>query len=545
MMSLSSHPPVEPDSARGPDLIEQISHRFLESWQLGQPEQIEKLLMQVSTADQERLLRGLLIIELGRRRNAGDDPRPDEYARRFPHQAALVKQVFEMAPQARRKKTSAPTGAPLPSQQQVVEKGTSRKEAERVTERAAKPVSAKPASVPAGKSPAGKSPGAGAPKSAVRKPAANPAAPAAVPDDDEFAALVAADSEKKYGGPAPVVRKKKKEQPVEKPRKKRPKGESQPATEFLIPLVLAVVSLAIYVVVAYVTIPAGAPVGLYLGFKLGFTLVLTVITILALFVAAALLDTTYGFFDTAIVKSLAIVLTQAWMSEILGLIPVPYVGGLVTWLATFYMFVAFFDLDHLEAIRSMFIVRGIHILAFMLLFAGMIGLVMSGRGGAVGDALAGLGGAADAEADDEMGDIPGGKAAAGAYRAVTQQFGDALVAQDYPRAYALMSPGYQATVSADEFAAIQGKAVADFGKPLKCEAEVGTLDRAELVGPGFARFAGVPAEIRCAWMHAELALELDDGETVRCVDCRLLLVEGLDGFRVGAFEFALCDGGSE
>ena len=541
-MSLSSQPPVEPDAVRGSDLIEQLSHRFLESWQLGQPEQIEKLLMQVSTADQQRLLRGLLIIELGRRRNAGDDPQAEEYARRFPHHAALVTQVFEMAPQARRKKTTAPTGAPLPSAQKAVEKATSKKEAGRATERPVS-ASAKPASVPGGKSPAGKSPGAGPAKAPTREKssgATRPSAPAAdVPADDEFAALVAADSEKKFVGPAPVLRKKKKEQPVEKPRKKRSQGESQPATEFLIPLVLAIVSLVIYVVVAYVTVPRGMPVGLYVGFKLGFTVVLTVITIAALFVAAALLDTTYGFFDTAIMKSLAIVLTQAWMSEISGLIPVPYVGGLVTWVATFYMFVAFFDLDHLEAIRSMFIVRGIHILAFMLLFAAMISLVMSGKGGAVGDALAGLGGGADVEADDEMDDVPGGKLAL--YNAVTQKFGDALVAQDYRLAYALMSPGYRATVSIDDFSAVHSKAVADFGKPLKCEAGVGTLVRAELVGPEFARFAGVPVESRCAWMHAELALELDGGETMRCVECRLLLVEGQDGFRVGAFEYQLCD----
>jgi hypothetical protein len=541
-MSLSSHTPVEPDAVRGTDPIEQISHRFLESWQLGEPEQIERLLMQVSTADQERLLRGLLIIELGRRRNAGEDPQPEEYARRFPHHGGLVKQVFEMAPPARRKKTAAPTGAPLPSAQKAVEKATSKKEAGRAT---ARPVSAsaKPASVPAGKSSTGNSPGANDVKSPIRgksSRAARPSAPPAdVPEDDEFAALVAADSEKKFGGPAPVVRKKKKEQPVEKPRKKRPKGESLPATEFLIPAVMAGVSLAIYVVVTIVTVPAGRPLGLHIGISLGFTVVLTFVTLLALFVAAALLDTTYGFLHTAIVKIIAIVLTQAWLSEVLALIPVPFVGNLIVWLATFYMFVSFFDLDHLEAIRSMVIVRGIHMLAFWLLFAGMIGLMMSGKGGAVGDALAGLAG--DAEADDEMGDVPGGKAAVGIYRLATQQFGDALVAQDYPRAYALMSPGYRATVSAEEFAAAQRKAVADFGKPLKCEAVIGTLDRAELVGPEFARFTSVPVESRCAWTHAELALELEDGETVRCVDCRLLLVEGQEGFRIGAFEYKLCE----
>src|SRR5260221_8486802 len=122
MVSLSSHPPIEPDAVRGADLIEQISHRFLESWQLGEPGQIEKLLMQVATADQERLLRGLLIIELGRRRNAGDDPQSEEYARRFPHHGGLVKQVFEMAPPARRRKSRPPTEAPPAAPQKSIER---------------------------------------------------------------------------------------------------------------------------------------------------------------------------------------------------------------------------------------------------------------------------------------------------------------------------------------------------------------------------------------------------------------------------------------
>ena len=544
-MSLSSHPPVEPDAAGRPDLIEQISHRFLESWQLGQPEQIEKLLMKVPPADQERLLRGLLIIELGRRRNTGEDPQPDEYVRRFPHHGGLIKQVFEMAPRARKKKSRPPGETPQPASPPppAVENPTSKQQALRSTQKVATPAGAKPASVPASPSPGGKSAKSDSGKSPPKKVSKRAPAPTAdVPDEDEFGALVAADSAKKFSGPAPVMRKKKKERPAEDTSwKQYLKEDKAPATEFLIPAVLAGVSLAIYVVFTILNVPAGSSVAPYLGIKLGFTVALTFVTLLALFVAAALLDTTYGFLHTAIVKIVAIVLTQAWLSDVLGLIPVPFVGNVIVWLATFYMFVSFFDLDHLEAIRSMVIVRGVHILAFWLFFAGMIGLVMSGKGGAVGDALAGLGGVADAEADDEMGDVPGGKAAANAYRAVTQQFGEALVAQDYPKAYALMSAGYQATVSVDDFTAQHRNAVADFGKPLKSEAGFGTLDRNELAGPGFARFASVPVEIRCAWMHAELALQFEDGEMVRCVDCWLLLIESADGFRIGAFEYMPCD----
>jgi hypothetical protein len=397
--------------------------------------------------------------------------------------------------------------------------------------------------VPASPSPGGKSAKSDSGKSPPKKVSKRAPAPTAdVPDEDEFGALVAADSAKKFSGPAPVMRKKKKERPAEDTSwKQYLKEDKVPITEFILPLIIGIGSLVIYVVVAAFNVPAGMPVAMYVGVKLGFSLVLMVITLLALFVAAAALDTTYGFVHTALVKIVAIVLTQAWLSDVLGLIPVPFVGNLIVWVAVFYMFVSFFDLDHLEAIRSMAIVRVVQILGTMLLFASLLGLIMSGKGGAVGDALAGLGGVADAEADDEMGDVPGGKAAATAYRAVTQQFGEALVAQDYPKAYALMSPGYQATVSVDDFAAQHRKAAADFGKPLKCTAGIGTTDRSEIMGPEFARFGNVPVEARRAWMHAELALQFEDGEMVRCVDCWLLLIESADGFRIGAFEYMPCD----
>jgi hypothetical protein len=124
---------------------------------------------------------------------------------------------------------------------------------------------------------------------------------------------------------------------------------------------------------------------------------------------------------------------------------------------------------------------------------------------------------------------------------LTQKFGDALVAQDYARAYAMMSRDYQQTATLQEFSAIHNQALADYGKPLKALAGVGEADDASLQGPEFRRFDRVPKPDRVAWTYANLSLELDQGESVRCYDCWLLLVKSGPELRVGAFEYDKCD----
>src|SRR5262249_51160089 len=154
----------------------------------------------------------------------------------------------------------------------------------------------------------------------------------------------------------------------------------------------ALVSLVMTVVVAVFNATEGLPLSWYVGYKLGFTVVSTIVTTLALFAAAALLDTDYGYISSGLVKIVAIVLTQAWVGDLAGLIPIPFVGGIIAWLATFFMFVTFFELDHLEAIRSMIIVRVAHTLTFWLLFAGFISWALTGgRGNGDGDAGDGVG----------------------------------------------------------------------------------------------------------------------------------------------------------
>ena len=124
---------------------------------------------------------------------------------------------------------------------------------------------------------------------------------------------------------------------------------------------------------------------------------------------------------------------------------------------------------------------------------------------------------------------------------MTQKFGDALVAADYARAYALMSPNYQKTVTLAKFSAIHRRAIDEFGKPLKAAAGLGDLNEAEMQGPEFDRFAKVPAKDRAAWTFANLSPELRQGETVRCYDCWLLLVRSGEELRVGAFEYEPCE----
>src|SRR5262249_40667219 len=106
-------------------------------------------------------------------------------------------------------------------------------------------------------------------------------------DENEFEALLAADraEESTYVSAPPVLRKKKKPKPVEGPRKKKYQGEALPASEFLLPLGLAIVSLVVEIAVSLILAPEGLPRGWYVAFKLGFTLVSMVVTLLALFVA--------------------------------------------------------------------------------------------------------------------------------------------------------------------------------------------------------------------------------------------------------------------
>src|SRR6476620_11791393 len=121
-MSERSPPPTESDANRGSASVEQLCQQFLERWQQGRPKPIERVLSKASAADQKRLLRGLLIVELRCRRKAGDDPQPAEYSARFPDDSALISQAFEMVPPARRKAKDPAADDPPERPQRVAEK---------------------------------------------------------------------------------------------------------------------------------------------------------------------------------------------------------------------------------------------------------------------------------------------------------------------------------------------------------------------------------------------------------------------------------------
>lgn len=498
--------------------VEQICHQFLHDREQGQAKPIEHLLKQVARPERPRLLRGLLIVELRSRREAGEDPPVAEYVARFPDQESLVRQVFEMVPPAGKKRVKK-AGAP-PAQTPAVS-GPSPQLVDR-PEADHRETARKKRSSPA-----------------AGEVAAAEAGPP-VDEDDPWLATAGTDDEDR-----PFVRhrrtKKKEPKPPTGTKKSRRPGDTTPPTEFLIPLCLALASFVIQIVVTVLMPLEGLSVGASLGFKFALILVSGVVTTGALFVAAAVLDTSYGFVQTALIKIAAIVLTQAWLSDVLRLIPGRYVGEIIVWLVTFALFLTFFDLDHLEVIRSMIVVRVVHNFAVFLMFAALIASVAARQGEGSEELANVIGGVAGLRDEGAAAATPQEEAAMKKYRAVTQQFGDALLAKDYPAAYKLTSPEYQAATNLEKFTELHHSAVKKYGPPLRSEADVGETELAELKGESYAKYTTAPPDQRRAWTSVQLAVEVEDGEVSRCCDCWMMLVESGSDLRIGAFEYEWCD----
>lgn len=244
------------------------------------------------------------------------------------------------------------------------------------------------------------------PKSTLRPPA-KPTPSKAKADEDEFASAPRS--------LPPVVVKKKK--PAKKERTSEPgmPRETTPASELLVPAILIVVGLILNVVTSVILREEGESFALYVGIRMGIIVASTVITYGALFIAAAVLETDYGYITTGFVKVAAICLTQGWVFDLAELIRIPFVGGFLGWIiafgTTYAMFKYFFGLDDMEAIASMFVVRMVHWAVVVLLFAVLIGLAMGGRsidlpaldGGKDGDVEMNFNDPGDAGMDD-----PGG-----------------------------------------------------------------------------------------------------------------------------------------
>ncbi|MGE5194774.1 MAG: hypothetical protein ACM3U2_19965 [Deltaproteobacteria bacterium] len=200
----------------------------------------------------------------------------------------------------------------------------------------------------------------------------------------------------------PRVVKKKKPVKRESSGAKRQSGPSDPPSEFLIPLILVVVGLAGTAATTVMLRPESIPLGLWVAIRMTIVVVSALLTYGALFIAAQVLDTDYGYISTGALKVAAITLTQDWVGDVATKIPVPFLPWIVAVVTTYGMFMYFFDLDLREAISSVVVVRLVHFLAFVLLFVGIIGVVAGGKGVDLSVPAAVLGsGDADKMEDDE------------------------------------------------------------------------------------------------------------------------------------------------
>ena len=248
-------------------------------------------------------------------------------------------------------------------------------------------------------------PGAAAPKPAVARPAAKRPVKTQAPDDaDEFAGLAPR-------ALPPKVVKKKQSVLVKTAAERRPAGPSDPPSEFLVPLVVIGLGLALNLVTTLMLRPEEVPVGIWVGIRMAIVVGSTVITFGALFLAAQVVEAEYGFIHTGFLKVSAIVLTQGWLGDLIMQIPIPVIGpwfgSIIAWLATYAMFKYFFGLDDMEAIASMAVVRLVHWLVFALAFATLVTVVVMGKD--AGFDLNNLVPGAEQQLDDEgMGEDPDG-----------------------------------------------------------------------------------------------------------------------------------------
>jgi hypothetical protein len=205
--------------------------------------------------------------------------------------------------------------------------------------------------------------------------------------------------------PPRVVKKKKsaKRDESDVPRKKK---SSDPPSEFLVPLILLVVGLVATTLTTLMLRPDIVPLGIWVAIRMTIIVVSALLTYGALFVAAQVLDTDYGYISTGALKVAAITLTQDWVGDVCSLIPVPFLPWIIAVATTYGMFMYFFDIDLREAIASVIVVRLVHWVALILIFASVMTAIVGGA--AAVDlsipAAALAPGEAKREADDDMDD---------------------------------------------------------------------------------------------------------------------------------------------
>jgi len=177
----------------------------------------------------------------------------------------------------------------------------------------------------------------------------------------------------------PRVVKKKKPVKRESSGERRERGPADPPSEFLVPMILIGVGLAANVATTLMLRESAVSLALWIGLRMTIIVVSALLTYGALFVAAQVLDTDYGYISTGVAKVAAITLTQSWVADVASEIPIPILPWIIATAATYGMFMYFFDLDLSDAIASVIVVRLVHWLAVVLLFVGVIGAIVGGK----------------------------------------------------------------------------------------------------------------------------------------------------------------------
>jgi len=154
---------------------------------------------------------------------------------------------------------------------------------------------------------------------------------------------------------------------------------ADPPSELLVPAILIGVSLVINIITSLMLRPELVSPGLWLGIRMAIIIASAIITYGALFLAAQALDVEYGYITTGAVKVAAIALTQAWVGDLATKIPVPFVDWLLTFGTTYAMFKYFFDLDDMEALASMAVVRLVHWIILAFAFIAIMSAIMGGK----------------------------------------------------------------------------------------------------------------------------------------------------------------------
>ncbi len=106
-------PEDEPPSEALLQRVDQVCDAFEAEWQAGRQPRIEQFLTDAPAAEQARLLRELLALELEYRHRNQEWPQPADYLRRFPEWTELVLHVFQAAPPPQEITAEPPTAHAL------------------------------------------------------------------------------------------------------------------------------------------------------------------------------------------------------------------------------------------------------------------------------------------------------------------------------------------------------------------------------------------------------------------------------------------------